>query len=170
MRNSFNRIYSYIKKMYSLLFSIIFLFVVGCKANGSFIDPIKPEFETISFDVVEKKLLVEVKLPEHILKLISNWFDKKVKINGFDGDMIFKISNYAEEISLIDDGKRVDITLSFNLILSKPLLSKKQFIEGTVSAYGTLKGDFTIKEFETIIANTQTDLVIRLSKDLKSKI
>ena len=156
--------------MYSLLFSIIFLFVVGCKANGSFIDPIKPEFETISFDVVEKKLLVEEKLPEHILKLISNWFDKKIKINGFDGDMIFKISNYAEEISLIDDGKRVDISLTFNLVITKPTMSQKKFIQGTVSSYGTLSGDFSLSDFDTVIQNTQTDLISRLSRDLQSKI
>jgi len=110
------------------------------------------------------------KLPEHIQKLISNWFDEKVKINGFDGDMVFKISNYVEDITLIDDGKRVDTSLSFIFILNKPLLSKKQIIEGTVSAYGTLKGDFSIKEFEILIINTQTDLIERLSRDLKSKI
>lgn len=156
--------------MYRLFLSLLFFFVVGCNANGSFINTIKPEFETISFDVVEKKLVVEEKLPEHIQKLISNWFDEKVKINGFDGDMVFKISNYIEDITLIDDGKRVDTSLSFIFILNKPILSKKQIIEGTVSAYGTLKGDFSIKEFEILIINTQTDLIERLSRDLKSKI
>ena len=33
--------------------------------------------------------------------LVSQWFDQKVKIDGFDGEMKFKIYNYLEEIHLL---------------------------------------------------------------------
>ena len=144
--------------------------VAGCQANESFIDPIRPNFENVSFDVVQKQLVIEPELPIHVEVLVSQWFDQKVKIDGFDGDMTFTISEYLEEISSISDGKRVDISLSFNALLNKPSLSQTQIIEGFVSSYGTLTGNFSLAEFDTVIQNTQSDLVLRLSRDLKSKI
>ena len=152
----------------------IFLFLVflaaGCQSNDSTIDPIRPDFESMSFDVVQKQLIIEPELPLHVEDLVSQWFDQKVKIDGFDGDMTFTISEYLEETSSISDGKRVDISLSFYAVLNKPSLSQTKLIEGYVSSFGTLSGNFSLAEFDTVIQNTQTDLVLRLSRDLKSKI
>ncbi len=151
--------------------SVLFGFLVaGCQANESLIEPLRPDFANVSFDVVQKQLVIETDLPSHLQSLISQWFDQKVKIDGFDGEMKFKIYNYLEEISSISDGKRVDISLSFNVVLNKPSLSQTKMIEGYVSSYGTLSGNFSLAEFDTVIQNTQSDLVLRLSRDLKSKI
>ena len=144
--------------------------VAGCQANESFIDPIRPDFANVSFDVVQKQLIIEPELPNSVEGLVSQWFDQKVKIDGFDGEMIFTISEYSEETSSISDGKRVDISLSFNVVLNKPSLSQTKKIGGYVSSYGTLSGNFSLAEFDTVIQNTQSDLVLRLSRDLKSKI
>ena len=156
--------------MNKFIFLLLGFLVAGCQANESFINPIKTDFENVSFDVVQKQLIIEPKLPNHVEGLVSKWFDQKVKINGFDGDMTFTISKYLEEISSISDGKGVDISLSFNALLSKPSLSQTQMIEGSVSSYGTLTGNFSLAEFDTVIQNTQSDLVLRRSRDLKSKI
>ena len=145
-------------------------FIVGCNANESFIKSLDPEFEIMSFDVVQKQLILEQEMPDYIQNLLSQWFDQRVKIDGFDGDMKFMISDFDQEISDIDDGKRVDVSLSFEVILNKPSKSQKKFIEGTISSYGTLTGNFSLNEFDTVIQNTQSDLILRLSKDLKSKI
>ncbi len=154
-------------KFIILLFSF---FMAGCNANESFIDPLRPELETMSFDVVQKQLVVDQKLPKHVQNLLSQWFDQRIKIDGFDGDMKFIISDFNQEISSIDDGKRVDISLSFEVTLNKPSLSQTKFIEGNISSYGTLTGNFSLNELDTVIQNTQSDLIVRLSKDLKSKI
>ena len=146
------------------------LFIGGCNANESFIDTLKPEFETISFDVVQKQLSIDQELPNHVQNLLSQWFDHRVKIDGFDGNMEFIVSNFNQEISPIDDGKKVDVSLSFRVILNKPSLSQTKYIEGNISSYGILTGNFTLNEFDTVIQNTQSDLILRLSKDLKSKI
>ena len=156
--------------MSKLIFLFFGFLIAGCQANDSIIDPIRPEFENVSFDVVQKQLIIESELPSHVEGLVSQWFDQKVKIDGFDGEMTFTISEYLEEISSISDGKRVDISLSFNALLNKPSLSQTQIIEGSVSSYGTLTGNFSLAEFDTVIQNTQSDLVLRLSRDLKSKI
>jgi len=156
--------------MTKFIFVLISFIVAGCNANESFIDTLKPQFEEISFDVVQKQLIIEQELPNHVQNLISQWFDQRVKINGFDGDMKFIVSNFNQEISSINDGKRVDVSLSFEVILNKPSLSQTKFIDGKISSYGTLTGSFSLSEFDTVIQNTQSDLIIRLSKDLKSKI
>ena len=152
------------------IFLLLAFLVVGCQTNESFIDLKPSEFENVSFDVVQKQLVIEPELPSHVKGLVYQWFDQKVKIDGFDGEMTFTISKYLEEISSISDGKRVDISLSFNIVLNKPSLSQIKMIEGTVSSYGTLTGNFSLVEFDTVIQNTQSDLVLRLSRDLKSKI
>ena len=144
--------------------------VAGCQANESFIDKVKPNFENVSFDVVQKQLVIKSELPSHVQDLVSQWFDQKVKISGFDGEMKFIVTDYLEEISSINDGKRVDLSLSFHVILNKPSLSQTKKIEGNVSSYGTLIGNFSLAEFDIVIQNTQSDLVLRLSRDLKSKI
>ena len=155
--------------MNKFIFLFFGFFIAGCNANESFIDQLRPEFETMSFDVVQKQLVVEQELPEHVQNLLSQWFDQRVKIDGFNGDMKFVISDFIQEISSIDDGKRVDISLSFEVALNKPSQSQTKFIEGNISSYGTLTGNFNLKEFDTVIQNTQSDLIVRLSKDLKSK-
>ena len=84
--------------------------------------------------------------------------------------MKFVVSNFTQEVYTINDGKRVDISLSFEIIINKPSLSQIKSIEGNISSYGTLTGNFSLSEFDTVIQNTQSDLILRLSKDLKSKI
>ena len=156
--------------MAKLIFLVLGFLVAGCQPNDFIVDPVRPEFENVSFNVVQKELVIEPELPNHVEGLVSQWFDQKVKIDGFDGEMTFTISEYLEEISSISDGKRVDISLSFNVVLNKPSLSQTQMIEGSVSSYGTLTGNFSLAEFDTVIQNTQSDLVLRLSRDLNSKI
>ena len=156
--------------MIKIIFILYGFLVAACQSNDSSIDPIRPEFENVSFNVVQKELVIEPELPSHVEGLVSQWFDQNVKIDGFDGEMSFTISEYLEETSSISDGKRVDISLSFNALLNKPSLSQTKKIEGYVSSYGTLSGNFSLAEFDTVIQNTQSDLVLRLSRDLKSKI
>ena len=110
--------------MFRLVFILIYFFIAGCKANESFINPLKPEFETMSFNVVQKQLIFEQELPDHIQKLLSQWFDQRVKIDGFDGDMKFIVSSFDQEIYSIEDGKKVDVSLSFKVLINNPSLSK----------------------------------------------
>ncbi len=152
-----------------IILIIIGFFIASCNANESLLDPVKVKFETMYFDVVQKQLVIEKDLPVNVDMLVTKWFNENIKINGLDGNMKFTIYDYNQETSSIPDGKRVDISMSFRVLLKKPLLSQKKSIEGKVSSYGTLSGDFTLSEFDTIILNTQTDLILRLSQDLKNK-
>jgi hypothetical protein len=156
--------------MDKLIFILFSFFILACKADESLINIQNPNLEKISFDVVEKNLIIEANLPIHVQFLVNKWFDQKIKINGFDGEMKLIIYEYVEEVSSIGDGKKIDLSMSFKIILNKPSLSQTKFIEGIVSSFGTLTGDFSLSEFDTVIQNTQSDLIIRLSRDLQSKI
>ena len=156
--------------MNRIFFIIVSFFIISCNANETFVDLNKPKFENVSFDVVQKQLVIEPVLPDHLLNLVNEWFNQKVKINGFDGNMIFTVISFEEDISSISNGKRVDLSLSLNVLLNKPTLSQKKINSGEVSSYGTLTGNFSLSEFDTVIVNTQSDLILRLSRDLKSKI
>ncbi len=156
--------------MIKLLLVFFSLFITACNANESYIDRNKNIFDTITFDVVQKKLLIQADLPNNLKTLLSEWFAQKVKIDGFDGEMKFIITEYTQEISNISDGKKIDCFLSFKVMLIKSSESKKEIIEGNISSYGTLTGKFSLKDFDIVIQNTQNDLILRLSRDLKSKI
>lgn len=156
--------------MNKLVLIILSFIIASCQANESFIKELSPEFETISFEVVQKQIIIEPILPDNVQKLINKWFDQRVKIDGFDGEMKFTVSDFYQDISSISEGKRVDISLSYKIVLNKNSNSETKFINGNVSSFGTLVGNFSISDFETVIKNTQTDLVLRLSKNLKSKI
>lgn len=153
-----------------IFFAIISFLFFACNNTGLTLDQNGIYMEQTTFDVVEKKLEIRAVLPKNLESNIDFWFDNKVKINGFEGEMKFIISEYLEEISSINNGKRVDVSLSFNVILNHPSLSRTKTIRGNVSSYGTLTGSFSLAEFDTVIQNTQNDLVLRLSRDLNSKI
>ena len=163
----YDLIFCWLNKLILIFFGFI---ITGCNANESLITSQKPQFDNITFDVVQKQLFIDTNMPDYVLSLVSQWFDQKVKINGFDGDMKFTVTQYDQEISSISDGKRVDISLKFRLLLNKPSLSQTRFIEGGVSSYGTLTGNFSLSEFDQVIQNSQVDLISILSKDLQSKI
>ena len=156
--------------MKRLVFFFIAFLVVGCYANDSLIDPNKPKFETISFDVVQKSIVIETKISDHLNSLILGWFNNKIKVNGFDGEVKFTISDYIQEISTISDGKRVDVSLAFEVEIYKPSTSNQKFIKGNVSSYGMVTGSYNLNELDTLIQNTQNNLVLKLSSDLKLKI
>ena len=129
-----------------------------------------PQLNIISFDVVEKKLQIDKEIPPDVSYMLNKWFNEKVKINGIDGKISFTITDYNEKITTISDGKRIDISLKFSALIEKPTLSKKKFIDGEVKSYGAIEGSFSMSDFDEIIRKTQIDVILRLSRDLGSKI
>ena len=155
--------------MKQFIFLFIFL-LFACNETTLSIDNKKPQLEIISFEVVEKKLILESELPQNLENIINKWFDNKVKVNGFEGDMTISIYDYQQEILNINEGKRINISLKFKCILNKTLLSQKKIITGKVKSFGELTGTFSLNDFDILIENAQLDLIERLSRDLKLKI
>jgi hypothetical protein len=66
--------------------------------------------------------------------------------------------------------EKLILMLNFNVVLEKSSLSQKKVIKGKVNSFSTLTGNFSLSEFDQLIIKIQTDLILRLSRDLKSKI
>lgn len=168
--NNFTNEFINTKKFIFLHTTIIFIFLTSCNNNASSLEEKTLKLYEMTFDVVEKELVLEGSYPIEVRELIEKWFDVKVKINGFDGKIVFTFYDYLEKISKIKDGKKIDISLKFKAnILNNSSLRKKN-IDGEVKVFGTLTGDFTLNEFDVVIKNTQFDLITILSRDLKEKI
>ena len=149
---------------------LVFFLLVNCSTSNAVVEVQDVKFESMTFDAVTKSLLFEGDFPKHFKDLSNQWFDNKVKINGLEGNMLFVLKNYSEQSSKINDGRKIDITVEFEVLLEKSSLSQKKVIRGKVNSFSTLTGDFSLSEFDELIIKTQTDLVLRLSRDLKSKI
>ena len=151
------------KKIFLFLVSI---FIINCSNNAQTINSSQFNFDTIFFDVVEKQIILNEKIPQHSKELFNYWFNEKVKINGFTGKLILNITDYNEKISEIPDGKRFDANLNFLIELKKG--SKEDTFTGQVNSYGSVTGDFSLNDFDRIVKNAQNDLVVRFAEKLNS--
>lgn len=122
----------------------------------------------IFFDVVQKKIIIEDKFPKDLNKIVNTWFNEKIKVNGFEGSLILIISNYDENITNIEKGKKIDLSLDFNLEINKSSLSKKDTFSGAVRANGKITGNFKLNEFDELLLNSQHRLISILSDKLNS--
>ncbi len=150
-----------------LLVILIFSIRTGF-ANSENIKPKQISLEVSYFDAVTKSLIIDETFPNDFKDKLKNWFNNRVKVNGVEGKMIFYASDYIQKITNIADGKKVEISFDFQVILEKPTLSQKKQIRGKVNSFGSLTGTFSLNEFDEIISNTQFDVISRLSTELKS--
>lgn len=154
-------------KIFLILISLLLL---SCNAKEISVYENKNQLETITFDVVQKNLIIETDLPTHLDLSISKWFNNNIKIDGFNGDLFFTIYDFSQNIFNIDNGKKVEASISFKVLINKENFSKTKIIEGKINSFGTLTGSFSLDDFDVVIKNTQNDLILRLSRDLASKI
>lgn len=148
---------------------LIFLsfFIFSCSSSESVVKQ-SYNFDNVFFDVVEKKIIYEGEIPEYLKSVSKNWFDNNVKVDGIDGTMEMKLLNYNENISNISDGKKIELSMSFDVFIQKNNNSIKQKIKGDVSTYSTITGSFALEEIDTLISNSQVDLIRLLIKKLNS--
>lgn len=147
-----------------IYFSIYLLFF----SNINFILKAENISNEIFFDVVQKKLIMENELPDNLNIIVNTWFDNKIKVNGFEGSLILILSNYDENITNIEKGKKIDLSLDFYLEINKSSLSKKDTFSGAVRANGKITGNFKLNEFDELLLNSQHRLISILSEKLNS--
>ena len=138
----------------------------GCSSKTYSIDKKIMNIKSISFDAVEKKLEFGENVPNNLIKIAETWFNKKVKVNGYNGKVTIIIDDYINQISDINECKRVDNSLNFEIKINKSDLLTKKNIIGNIKTYGTLTGSFTLNELDLLIYNTQVDLIVLLSEEL----
>ncbi len=149
---------------YIIYYSIYFLFFF----NINFILKAENISKEIFFDVVQKDIIIENKFPNDLNKIINTWFDNKIKVNGFDGSLILTLSNYIENITIIEKGKKIDLSLDFYLEINKRSLSKKDTFSGVLRANSKITGNFTLNEFDELLLSSQYKLISILGDKLSS--
>lgn len=145
---------------------LVTIFIINCSNNAQTINSSQFNFDPIFFDVVDKQIILNERLPKNSKELFNYWFNNKVKIDGFTGKLFINITNYEEIISDISNGKRIDTNLNFLIELKKD--SELKTFTGQVNTYGSISGDFSLNDFDRIMKNTQNDLVVQFTKKLNS--
>lgn len=148
---------------------LIFLsfFIFSCSNSDSVVKQ-SYNFDQVFFDVVEKKIIYEGEIPDYLKSITKNWFDNDVKLDGIDGTMEMKLLNYKENISNISDGKKIELFMNFEVFIQKNNNSTKQSIKGDVITYSTITGSFALEEIDTLISNSQVELIRLLIEKLNS--
>lgn len=150
---------------------IFFIFLCtqfyACANTKSYLQDASITIDQISFDAVEKELILEEINSKYLKTFLQEWFQSKVKINGYEGKLLMKLYNYDENILNIDNGKKIELSLNFDVKLLKQELMQTITLNGTVRSYGSITGDFSLNDFDTLIRIAQDDLINRLIKVLE---
>tara|TARA_B100000212_G_C27315849_1_gene507884 strand:+ start:358 stop:822 length:465 start_codon:yes stop_codon:yes gene_type:complete len=154
--------------MYKL---VILLFLFGCQSSIGDIKPLTVNYDEVSIDVVEKELSIKAEIPSQLDILLTKWFNDKVKVNGFQGKILFQISQYEEIISDIENGKKIEVNLHLNIQIDfKDKFSNKKSYQIKLNEFGVITGSFSLSEVDTMTENLQKNIVNNLAKTINSKI
>ena len=138
----------------------LFLFVlfIGCEMNSEQI--IKSEninFENIKFNAVSKDLkftnIEEGPEVETTKKLVKDWFNNNVKIDGFDGNLSVNVTSIDINKIKKDEYYRFEINISIEFLETNEVLKKRKIYKINSIEYGDIEGSFSIKDTENLNKN-----------------
>ena len=138
----------------------LFLFVlfIGCEMNSEQL--IKSEninFENIKFNAVSKDLkftnIEEGPEVETTKKLVKDWFNNNVKIDGFDGNLSINVTSIDINEIKKDEYYRFEINISIEFLETNEVLKKRKIYKINSIEYGDIEGSFTIKDTENLNKN-----------------
>ena len=145
---------------------LLFILLIGCEMNSEQL--IKSEninYENIKFNTVSKDLkftnVQEGNEVEFTKKLVSDWFNNKVKIDGFDGNLSINVTSIEINKIKKDEYYRFEISLSIEFLETNETLNKRKIYKINSIEYGDIEGSFSIKDTENLNKNI-------ISKSLKS--
>ena len=152
--------------MVKYLTSLLFVLFIGCEMNSEQL--IKSEninFENIKFNAVSKDLkftnIEEGPEVETTKKLVKDWFNNNVKIDGFDGNLSINITSIGINKIKKDEYYRFEINISIEFLETNEVLNKRKIYKINSIEYGDIEGSFSIKDTENLNKNT-------ISNSLKS--
>ena len=150
------------------------LIFIGCEMNNNQI--IKSEkftYDIINFDTVSKTLLNEYSSnsPDHeiISDIIQNWFDIRIKTNGFDGDLFLNVKKIEFNREKKIDYYKFSVSLSLEFIEQKSSNSVKTFNLNS-NEYGEITGKFSLKDQDNLDLNIMHKSLENISLKLKETI
>ena len=137
---------------------LLFVLFIGCEMNSEQL--IKSEninFENIKFNAVSKDLkftnIEEGPEVETTKKLVKNWFNNNVKIDGFEGNLSINVTSIKTNKIKRDEYYRFEIDISIEFIETNEVLNKRKIYKINSIEYGDIDGSFSIKDTENLNKN-----------------
>ena len=137
---------------------LLFVLFIGCEMNSEQL--IKSEninFENIKFNAVSKDLkftnIEEGPEVETTKKLVNDWFDNNVKIDGFDGNLTVNVTSISINKIKKDEYYRFEINISIEFLETNEVLNKRKIYKINSIEYGDIEGSFSIKDTENLNKN-----------------
>ena len=150
------------------LYALILFGFISCVDSKTTFFPSNKPFPEVYFDAVEKELYFQDDIPVSMKDITSGWFDEKVKVNGYEGLVRISFTEYEEIITVLDDGKKIHMSLNFLINLTYPNNLKKKKISGSVNSFGIINGNFSLSEFDALIMATRFELLSQLSNKISN--
>ena len=137
---------------------LLFVLFIGCEMNSEQL--IKSEninFDNIKFNAVSKDLkftnIQEGPEVETTKKLVKDWFNNNVKIDGFDGNLSINVTSININKIKKDEYYRFEINISIEFLETNELLNKRKVYKINSIEYGDIEGNFSIKDTENLNMN-----------------
>lgn len=150
------------------------LIFIGCEMNNNqIIKSEKFKYDIINFDTVSKTLFNEYSSnsPDHeiISDIIQNWFDIRIKTNGFDGDLFLNVKKIEFNREKKIDYYKFSVSLSLEFVEQKSPNSVKTFNLNS-NEYGEITGKFSLKDQDNLDLNIMHKSLENISLKLKETI
>ena len=137
---------------------LLFILFIGCEMNSEQL--IKSEninFENIKFNAVTKDLkftnIEEGLEVETTKKLVKNWFNNNIKIDGFEGNLSINVTSIKTNKIKRDEYYRFEIDISIEFLETNEVLNKRKIYKINSIEYGDIDGSFSIKDTENLNKN-----------------
>ena len=150
---------------------LLFILFIGCEMNSEQL--IKSEninFENIKFNAVTKDLkftnIEEGLEVETTKKLVKNWFNNNIKIDGFEGNLSINVTSIKTNKIKRDEYYRFEIDISIEFLETNEVLNKRKIYKINSIEYGEIEGSFSIKDTD----NLNTNIISNSLKSINQKI
>ena len=137
---------------------LLFVLFIGCEMNSEQL--IKSEninFENVKFNAVSKDLkftnIEKGPEVETTKKLVKNWFNNNVKIDGFEGNLSINVTSIKINKIKRDEYYRFEIDISIEFLETNEVLNKRKIYKINSIEYGDIEGSFSIKDTENLNKN-----------------
>ena len=137
---------------------LLFILFIGCEMNSEqLIKSENTNFENIKFNAVSKDLkftnIEEGPEVETTKKLVKDWFNNNVKIDGFDGNLSINVTSIDINKIKKDEYYRFEINISIEFLETNEVLNKRKIYKINSIEYGDIEGSFSIKDTENLNKN-----------------
>jgi len=154
-----------------IILSLIF-FISSCKTTEQIVKVNNDQINIISFDAVTKTLdfndYEQNQLNNIGKQLIYEWYNDKIKTDGFEGSLKVIITNLDTKTEKREDYFKVTANISIQFKLESNTLSSKKSFNVSASEFSEISGKFSILDQENLSANTLKAVLNKITIELNS--